>query len=182
MRMSGVLKYPALTRFLHWGVALMVLATMPIGVIMQQEGLARPTQDLLFILHKNGGVIILMLVLVRIAWRMATPAPALPPRIPDWQKTAAKFVQIALYGLLVVMAVSGYIRVRAGGFPVEMLDAIGVPAFVPRSEPLAETAQRVHALARFPLAALIVLHIAAGLRHLIARDGVFGHIWPPLGR
>ena len=182
MRMSGISKYPVLTRFLHWAVALMVLATMPIGVAMLQEGLARPTQDLLFILHKNGGVIILLLVLVRIAWRLATPAPALPPQIPDWQKRVAKAVQVALYTLLVVMAVSGYIRVRAGGFPIEMLDAIGLPAFVPRSDPLAETAQRVHAIARFPLAALIVLHIAAGLKHLIARDGVFGHIWPPLGR
>lgn len=182
MRMTGISKYPALTRFLHWVVALMVLATMPIGVAMQQEGLARPTQDLLFILHKNGGVIILALVLVRIAWRMATPAPALPPQTPDWQKRMAKFVQTALYALLVVMAVSGYIRVRAGGFPVEMLDAIGFPAFVPRSDALAETAQRIHALARFPLAALIVLHIAAGLKHLISRDGVFSHIWPPLGR
>jgi cytochrome b561 len=54
--------------------------------------------------------------------------------------------------------------------------------FVPRSDALAEAAQRVHGVARFPLMALIVLHIAAGLKHLIARDGVFGHIWPPLGR
>jgi cytochrome b561 len=91
-------------------------------------------------------------------------------------------VQAALYGLLLVMAISGYIRVRAGGFPIEMLDALGVPGFVPRSDALAQAAQRVHGVARFPLMALIVLHIAAGLKHLIARDGVFGHIWPPLGR
>ncbi|MCH8466657.1 MAG: cytochrome b/b6 domain-containing protein, partial [Roseinatronobacter sp.] len=139
-------------------------------------------QNRLFILHKNGGVIIFLLGVLRIMWRLATPAPALPPQIPDWQRRAAKAVQAALYLLLIVMAVSGYIRVRAGGFPIEALDALGLPGLVPRSEPLAEAAQRVHGLARFPLMALIVLHIAAGLKHLIARDGVFGHIWPPLGR
>ncbi len=176
------LKYPASSRFLHWVVAVMVIATMPVGVIMQQQGLARPTQDLLFILHKNGGVIILLLVVLRILWRLATPAPALPSSVPAWQAKVAKTVQVALYTLLVIMAVSGYVRVRAGGFPVEMLDAIGMPALVPRSEALAEQAKSIHATARFPLVTLIVLHVAAALKHLVARDGVFGHIWPPLGR
>ncbi len=175
-------QYAALTRFLHWVVALMVIATIPIGVIMLQEGLSRSTQDLLFILHKNGGVIIFLLVVLRLVWRAATPAPALPASVPEWQARVAKLVQGALYGLLLVMAISGYIRVRAGGFPVEMLDAIGMPSLVPPSEALAERAQAVHATARFPLAALILLHVAAGLKHLVARDGVFGHIWPPLGR
>lgn len=182
MRSLAPSKYPATTRLLHWAVALMVIATMPIGVIMQQQGLARPTQDMMFILHKNGGIIILLLVLLRIASRMATPAPDLPAAVPDWQQRAAKLAQNALYALLLIMAVSGYIRVRAGGFPIEMLDALGVPALVPRSDALAETAQTVHSIARFPLAALILLHIAAALKHLVARDGVFGHIWPPLGR
>jgi cytochrome b561 len=72
-------KYAPTTRLLHWAVGLMVLAMFPIGVIMLQEGLARPRQDLLFILHKNGGVIIFMLVVLRLMWRLATPAPALPP-------------------------------------------------------------------------------------------------------
>ncbi|MGY6695113.1 MAG: cytochrome b [Roseinatronobacter sp.] len=182
MTETATQKYAALTRFLHWVVALMIVSTIPIGVIMLQDGLSRSTQDLLFILHKNGGVIILVLVIVRIGWRLMTEAPKLPPSTPAWQATSAKAVQTALYALLLVMAISGYVRVRAGGFPIEMLDAIGFPALVPRSEALADTAQWIHATARFPLVALIVLHVAASFKHLIARDGVFGHIWPPLGR
>jgi cytochrome b561 len=180
--MSEQKHYAGMTRFLHWTVAVMVLATIPIGVIMLQEGLARSTQNLLFILHKNGGVILLLLVVLRILWRLATPAPALPAHLPDWQKRAAKATQILLYALLLIMAISGYIRVRAGGFPIEMLDALGVPGLVPRSDTLAEAAKTIHAYARFPLAALIALHIAAGLKHLFVKDGVFQHIWPPIGR
>jgi cytochrome b561 len=175
-------RYPALTRSLHWIVALMVLATMPIGVVMLQEGLARPTQNLLFILHKNGGVILLGLVLLRIFWRLRYPGPPLPPTIPQWQARVAHGVQWGLYTMLLVMALSGYIRVRAGGFPVEMLDALGVPPLVPRSQSLAETAQLVHAYGRFVLVALILAHVGAGLRHALARDGIFARIWPPLGR
>jgi len=175
-------KYARLTRSLHWIVAVMVLATLPIGYSMVQEGLARPTQNLLFILHKNGGVILLVLVLVRIAWRLMVPAPPMPAHIPGWQAKVAKTVQFGLYALLLVMAISGYVRVRAGGFPIEMLDPLGLPGFIPRSDALAATAKAVHANARFLLAGLILLHIAAGMKHLLARDGIFGRIWPPLGR
>ena len=180
--MAAPAKYATSTRLLHWIAALMVLATIPIGVVMLQEGLARPTQNLLFVLHKNGGVIILLLVLARIVARLLAPSPVLPPEIPRWQARVARFTQFALYALLLTMAISGYVRVRAGGFPIEALDALGLPGFVPRSDALAEVAKTIHGYARFPLVALIALHIAAGLKHLIARDGVFGHIWPPLGR
>lgn len=176
------LKYSAPTRILHWVSGIMILATLPVGVLMLQDGLVRPTQNLLFILHKNAGVIILLLIVLRLVWRLVTPTPALPPSVPRWQARAAKGVQAGLYTLVLVMAVSGYVRVRAGGFPIEMLDAIGVPPLVPRSDTLAATAKAIHANARFALAALIVLHIGAAMRHLIARDGVFDSIWPPIGR
>ncbi len=180
--MPPPLRYAAPTRALHWITALMVLGLLPIGVLMLEQGLARPTRDLLFILHKNGGVIVLLLVLARIILRLSRPAPALPASVPLWQQRAARGVQTALYALLLVMAISGYVRVRAGGFPIEMLDALGLPTLVPRSDALAQMAQSVHGFTRFPLAALIVLHVGAGLRHALARDGVFGQIWPPFGR
>ena len=175
-------RYAPFTRLLHWVVAVMVLATFPVGVIMLTEGLARPTQDLLFILHKNGGVIILFLVLLRLVWRVFSPAPPMPATMPPLQARLARAAHWALYTLLLVMTISGYVRVRAGGFPIEMLDAMGMPAFVPRSDTLAETAKLVHANARFALALLIVGHIGAGLHHLLRKDGVFARIWPPLGK
>jgi len=175
-------RYAPVTRLLHWIVAVMVIATFPIGVIMLTEGLARPTQDFLFILHKNGGVIILFLVLVRLVWRVISPAPPMPATLPPLQAKLARAAHWALYALLLVMTFSGYIRVRAGGFPIEMLDAMGVPSLVPRSDSLAETAQFIHANARFALALLIVGHIGAGVYHLLRKDGVFARIWPPLGK
>ncbi len=71
----------------------------------------------------------------------------------------------------------------AGGFPIEMLDALGVPSFVPRDEALAERAKSIHATAKFTLIFFIVLHIGAASYHgLIRRDGVFSRMWPPTGR
>ncbi len=160
-------------------MALLVIATIPAGQIMIQEGLARSTQNALFVFHKNVGVIILLLVLARIAYRAAYPPPPLPVSIPGWQRAVAHATHALLYLLLLVMAVSGYVRVVAGGFPLELLDALGAPRLAPRSDPLAETAKAVHYYARFALVALILAHIGAALHHgLFKRDGVFSRMWP----
>ena len=179
---ATVTRYTATARLLHWVVALMVLSTIPIGTVMLQDGISRSTQDTLFILHKNGGVIILLLVLARIAWRIGHPAPPLPETVPAWQRTASHLAHMGLYAMLLFMAVTGFVRVSAGGFPIEMLDAIGFPRLVPRSDELAETAQMLHHNGRVVLVALILAHVGAALHHaVVKRDGVFSRIWPPVG-
>ena len=173
--------YRTSSRVLHWLTALLVLATIPAGLTMVQEGLSRPVQDTLFIFHKNVGVLILILVLARLAVRAVAPPPPLPDFLPGWQRRIAAASHVGLYLLLLVMAISGYVRVRAGGFPVEALDAIGVPPLVPRSEWLEDTAVAVHAATKFLLIGLVALHAGAALHHaLIRRDGVFHRMWPPI--
>jgi cytochrome b561 len=160
-----------------------VLATIPIGTAMVQEGIPRSTQDTLFILHKNGGVIILLLMLARIAWRLGHPPPPLPESVPPIQQLASRVVHLGLYGMLLFMAVTGYVRVAAGGFPIEMLDAIGMPRLAPRSDALAETAQTLHRYGRLVLMALVLLHVGAAAFHgIVKRDGVVSRMWPPFGR
>lgn len=172
--------YPAASRWLHWITALLVLATIPAGAVMVSEGISRPLQNTLFIFHKNVGVVILLLVFLRLVLRaVSSPAP-LPASVPEWQRRAAAVSHFMLYALLIVMAVSGYVRVVAGGFPIEMLDALGAPRLAPRSDDLADTAKAIHAATRFVLVAFIILHISAAAFHgLIKRDGVFGRMWPP---
>lgn len=175
--------YRAPARILHWVVALMVIALLPIGSIMTQQGLQRSTQDLLFIMHKNGGVIVLALMVLRLAWRLAVPPTPMPASVPEWQEKASSWMHKALYFMLFFMALTGYIRVRAGGFPVEMLDAMGLPPLVPRNETLAGLAKSAHFYGRFVLLALILVHVLAALQHaLIKKDEVFGRIWPLVPR
>ena len=175
--------YKPAAKMLHWGLAVLIIATLPVGAIMVQQGLARPTQDMLFIFHKNIGVLILLLMLVRIVYRIVNPPPPLPDSIPDGQKRIAEATHWALYALVFVMAISGYVRVTAGGFPIEGLNWLGVPPLAPRSDAVAETAKAIHFWARFALVALIIAHVGAALHHLvIKRDGVFGRIWPSSGR
>lgn len=161
-------------------MAVLILATIPAGVIMVQEGLDRSLQNLLFVYHKNVGVLLLLLVLVRLAYRWRHPPAPLPDSVPASQQRIAGLSHAALYALLIAMPLAGYVRVKAGGFPIESLDALGVPSLVPRSDALAETAKLLHYLGGFAIAGLIAMHVGAAAFHgIVKKDGVFSRMWPP---
>ena len=171
--------YKPAARTMHWLTVILVVLTMPVGALMVQQGWSREVGNAMYIFHKNVGVLILLLVLARLVYRVLNPPPPLPATIPPTQRLLAEGAHWGLYALLLVMAISGYIRVKAGGFPLESLDGLGIPSLVPRSDALAETAKAVHFYARFALIALILAHVGAAVHHgLIKRDGVFSRMWP----
>lgn len=174
--------YGRTARLFHWITVLLVLGMFPAGAIMVQEGLSRPVQDALFIFHKNVGTILLVLVLLRLAWRAISPPPPPPASMPIWQRRLSGAVHAGLYGMLLFMTVTGYVRVGMGGFPLELADWLGVPR-LPRNEAVADLASTAHFYGRFVLLGLILLHVAGALQHaLIRRDGVMARMWPPLAR
>lgn len=169
-------------RLIHWVMAIFVLATIPVGLVMTQSGLDRSLQNTLFIFHKNAGVLLLVLILIRIAYRLSHKPAPLPSDIPAWQIRIAGLSHAGLYALLLMMPIAGYVRVKAGGFPIESLDALGVPSLVPRSDALAEIAKSIHYFGGIAIGVLIAMHIGAALYHgVLRKDGVFSRIWPPIG-
>lgn len=173
------MRYGLVSRLFHWITVVLVLVMIPVGLTMIQE-IPRPVQDRLFILHKGLGPVVLVVVLLRLGWRLTHPPPPLPSDLPAIQRRAAATVHAGLYVFLLVMAVSGYVRVTTGGFPIEALQAIGIPPLLPKNEAVAEVAKRIHATAIIGLLALIAMHVAAAAWHgLVRRDGIVGRMWPP---
>ena len=117
--------YGVVARVFHWLTVLIVLIMIPVGLIMTQD-IPRNIQDPLFILHKALGPILLVVVLLQLGWRASHPPPPLPADIPPLQRRAAAAVHAGLYLFLIVQAVSGYVRVTTGGFPLELLEALGI--------------------------------------------------------
>lgn len=173
-------QYRRTARLFHWAMAMLVIPMIAAGVLMVQPDLDRSLQNALFLFHKNVGVLLLILVAMRVIYRWRHPPTALPGDLPGWQKRAAALSHVSLYALLFIMPFAGYIRVKAGGFPIESLDWLGVPSLVPRSDALAETAKTVHYFAAIALGAFVALHIGAAIYHgFIRRDGIFSRMWPP---
>ncbi|WP_240722613.1 cytochrome b [Poseidonocella sp. HB161398] len=177
---SAAPRHARITRALHWLTVILVLSTIPAGLVMVQEGLPRPLQDSLFLWHKNIGPVILILVILRIAARQVYPPPPEPASLPRILVVASATVHWLLYLCLVVMAVSGIVRVQAGGYPIELWDGL-IGGMIGKDEALAKTAMAVHAQVRIVLIVLILGHAGAATVHgLVLRDGIFRRMWPPV--
>ena len=167
-------------RLFHWITAVLILVQLPAGIAMTSEAVPA-LNDALFILHKGLGCIFLLVVAARLAWKQSHPVPPLSPRLPALQRRIAALTHGLLYVLLIVMPVSGYVRTVGDGYPIEMLDAIGVPPLIAGVPDLAHVMLVVHKFSGYLLTALIAAHLAAAAHHgLIERDGVMARIWPPL--
>jgi cytochrome b561 len=173
--------YGSVARLLHWTIAVLVVVTVPVGIIMIRLP-GGSAQNVLFILHKGIGVILLVLLVVRLLWRLTHRPPALTG-IPRWQILVSGLVHGLLYALLLIMAVTGYVGTVAGDFPIELLDRLGIPPLLSGSKPTSEAAFWVHTTIIWPLLALIALHIAAALHHgFVRRDHVLQRMWPGVRR
>lgn len=178
--MSAAAGYGTVHRLFHWLSALLILATIPVGLAMTSEGFGG-VRDALYVAHKSLGVVILAVLALRVAWRAIAPRPPeLPESVPPLQRRLAKRTHTGLYVLVAVMGVTGYLRVVAGDFPVEILDALGIPPLISDAPSLSRWLSVVHKVGAYLLVAGIAGHVAAAAHHaLILRDGVIRRMWPP---
>ncbi len=169
-------------RIFHWLVLLLLLVQIPAGIAMIAPALEQGSIDRLFVLHKGLGTVLLVIVLARALWRLTHAAPPMAATIPEQERRIATAAHATIYVVLIVVAGSGYVRVVGEGFPIEMMDALGLPTLLPLMPEVALWASLVHRFSIFLLVAMVAVHIAEVLRHqLVLRDGTLGRMWPPFG-
>jgi cytochrome b561 len=157
---------------LHWTIAALILIQVPAGWAMVS---ASPggLQNFLYNVHKNVGVIVLLLAVVRLGWRWAHPVPELPADLPAWQATAARVTHFLLYLLLFLMPVTGFLYTALSGFPVPLLMVWDISKLVPVNKPAGEWFKLAHLSLQWLLYLVVALHVAGALQHhLVRKDWV----------
>lgn len=176
--MSTAPHYKSGAKWLHWLIALMVFGLLGVGLYMTDLRIS-PQKIQLYMTHKSVGLTVLMLMLLRLAYRLKNPAPALPVGIPGWQKTASHISHAALYLLLFAMPISGWLMNSASGFPMKYFGLVRVPGLIARSQENLALFKAVHFYIAWTLMALIAVHILAALKHhFIDRDTVLRRMLP----
>ncbi|NBA93404.1 cytochrome b [Pseudomonas sp. R5(2019)] len=166
-------RFHPLARLLHWLMAVLIMAMLFVGVSMVAD--LSPRRTLLIDLHKAIGLALLVLVLVRVATRLALGSPALPDDMPTAQRWAAKGSHWMLYGLMLAMPLIGWGMLSAGGYPIPLQ----LPALLPHDLRLYAVLRMLHGVLAYLLFATVLLHVAAALFHgLVRRDGVLRSMWP----
>ncbi len=170
--------YTATAKALHWVIALMILGMLLLGFLIQDMSFS--PQKLQWISwHKWIGVTIFLLVLVRIGWRWRHPPPPLPRQIPAWQRRAAHLGHLALYALMLVIPLSGWLMSSAKGVPTVWFGVVPLPDLLARNPELGEQLQLVHFGLNLTLIAVLLAHVGAAIKHhVINRDDVLRRMLP----
>ncbi len=156
--------YSATARLFHWVVAALVLLMLPIGIVMANVDVGS-AQDVLYHLHRSIGVILLPVMLARLIYRLTYPPPPLPVTVSAPQRRAAVICHWALYAILLLQAMVGWIATSAYRAPIRVFWMFELPPIWPVDRPFSEVLFDVHRALGFALVVLLVVHIGAALFH-----------------
>ena len=192
---SGVKVYSPRARAFHWLTVAVILIQVSVGFYMHyrgnemewtnadgelQHGLFDAFTGILYDSHKLLGVTILLIILARLVNRMMSGAPSHEPTIEPWQKISSTIVHWALYAVLIVTPVLGYLGASYYG-ATTLFNTIKLPALVAKDKPMAEEVLEFHEMAVYVLLALIAVHVAAAIYHYTVRkDNVLARMLPGL--
>ncbi len=179
---------PAADRFstpmiaLHWLIFVLMAAayaTMELRGLVPREGSGR---FVMRAVHYSAGLAVIALVLVRIVLRRARAAPPIDPPLSTLNAAAATLGHLALYALMIVLPLLGWLAYSAEGRVMAPL-GVPLPMLMAPNHDWVKPLEGAHEFAGKIGYLLIGLHAAAALwHHYVVRDNALGLMWPPARR
>lgn len=167
----------------HWTIAVLFAGQVTLGIFMTGLADEEPAKFGLYQWHKSFGLLILLLALVRLAWRLINRAPDLPAGMAVFERRAARLAHVFLYAALVLVPVTGWAFVSSSplGIPTFAFYLVLVPHLpMPVSEAAEAVLQLIHTSLALISAAVAVVHIGAALRHhFVLKDTVLRRMIVP---
>lgn len=175
-------RYSTVSLTLHWVTALLVVGQ--IVLISIAEEASGSERGFWMMLHKSGGATILILTLIRLGWRAANPAIALPAGTPRWQRLAARTTHVLFYIVLLALPLTGWLAGSAAGRGFEWYGLFDFPLLpIGGGRDLARTLMDLHEALPKLLYVLLFLHVAGALKHhFVDRDNVLHRMIPLIPR
>jgi cytochrome b561 len=157
-------RYGAVAQSFHWIIA---------GLIVTQFTLAWMADDLplgmrklaLLARHKSFGMTILMLAVLRLAWRLFNRPPELPAHMSTLEQRLARAMHILFYGFLFAMPLTGWLMSSAKNFSVSWFGFFTWPDLISPDEKAFDLLRTTHDTLSWLLFTAAILHILAALKH-----------------
>ncbi|MFK7964636.1 MAG: cytochrome b [Burkholderiaceae bacterium] len=175
---NQVQRYTKTAMVLHWLMALAIISGWVMGNYMVDLKFS-PDKLQLYSWHKWIGFTVFMLALLRLVWRWTHKPPPPLPGQPAWQLHAASITHALFYALFLAVPISGWLFSSSTGFPLVYLGLLPIPDLIGKSPELKDTLKAVHWYLSTGLAALVVLHIGAAIKHtVVSRDTTLARMLP----
>ena len=169
-------QFGLITILFHWIMAIIIIGMIILGLYMVDLPFS-PAKLKYFGWHKEFGLLILGLVIVRLCWRVINTRPEL--NLPAWEKNAALTVHWAFYAFMIIMPITGWIITSAAGVAPSFFGLFVLPNLVAPNEDIRKLFGVIHEWLAYGLIATIVLHVLAALKHqFIDHDNILRRMFP----
>jgi cytochrome b561 len=182
-------RYSSVAMLLHWLIAAAIITNVGIAWYFNTlHGLAKmPSLQI----HKSLGITILLLSLIRLAWRLAKPPPPFNADMKPWERWLAHLVHFLFYMVMIGLPLTGWATVSSSPlihvYPINMFGLFHWPEIAPLShlpvdqmKAAKETFESIHGLlAKLIVYGLFPLHVLGALKHqFVDKDHELGRMIP----
>ena len=157
-------RYGAVAQALHWTIAALIVVQFVLAKLAEHLPLGIE-KLILLARHKSFGMTILMLAVLRLAWRVANPPPPLPSGMTRAARTTAGVTHAAMYVLLFAMPLSGWLMSSAKNYSVSWFGLFTWPNLIGPDEAAFRLLRETHGILSNLLLAIVILHVLAALKH-----------------
>jgi cytochrome b561 len=135
-------------------------------------------RDTFYTMHKSFGILLFFLVVLRLLLFRFAPAPAYEKPLSGAERVVSTTTHVLLYLLLLGLPIGGWLATAFSGFPVQFF-GWSQPGLDPANKALGDQLFLMHGIGGLVLLAILLLHIAAGLKHWKLKDGIMKRISLP---
>lgn len=170
--------YTSTAKALHWLMALLIVGLLALGFYMSDLPLS-PEKLQIYSWHKWAGVTVFLLVWLRLFWRVTHRPPAFAASLSATQQALAHVGHLALYLLIIVIPLSGWLMSSAKGVQTVWFGVLPLPDLLGRDKALGGQLAELHSALNIGLLLLIVGHAAMALfHHLVHKDDTLRRMLP----
>jgi len=175
---EGEADYTGTAKVFHWTVVVLLIVQYAVAWTMPE--IHRGTvPETLINLHLSIGVLIILVMALRLIWRLTHPAPPPPTNLPAWQLLSSRVTHGALYLLLFLTPVLGWMNASARGWQVTLFGLFHLPALVAEGSQLGRSSGDIHVWMTWGILVLAGLHVLGALYHrFVLRDAVLMRMLP----
>jgi len=158
--------YGLIAIMFHWLMAISIFSLFGLGLYMVEltyyDAWYKGSLDL----HKNIGVTLFVALMLRIVWRVVNVTPKnADESASKIEVKAAHYAHLALYGLMVVLMISGYLISTADGRAIDVFGLLSIPALPIDFANQEDIAGIIHEVLAWSLILLSAGHVLAALKH-----------------
>lgn len=175
--MAAAFHYDGVQRAFHWLMAAIIFAAIALGIWAYYLDRNSPLKGSLLFVHKSLGLTVLILVIARVIYRLIVGKPPYKRPLPRFNQVGSTTAHLLLYGLMILMPVTGYIFTGAGGHPLPFYGLFEWPNVLPKDKALSQLAGAFHYWGAWAICSLLVVHVLAVVWHnRIKKNDILGRM------